>query len=188
MAPRTIAIATMLAIALLSAGCLSGGPATETTGPDEPRSTPSATATDQPTPSATGPMPTATGATPSDAGATPTATETPFDTVAASNEPDPSKHVRLENRWDETVTIDVRVVRNATGMTVHNASYDLDPGADRTVYNTVEADPDGIEGFTIVASARNTTDRVRIETSECYGYAHATVADGGALELYYPIC
>jgi hypothetical protein len=56
------------------------------------------------------------------------------------------------------------------------------------VYNTVEADPDGVERFTVVTSARNATERVEIETSQCYGNVIGAVDEDGEFYLTYAIC
>lgn len=159
----------LLALLLLTAGCLSGvsGDAT-----------PSATATETATATQT-----QTGTA-----VTVTATATPWDHRSASKQPDPDKTVTLENRWTERVEMRVRVVREATNETVHEGTYTLSPGAERTVYNVSAADPDGIESFTVVVTARGTTDRVTIRTNACYGDAYAEIQDDGTFYVYYAIC
>ena len=106
----------------------------------------------------------------------------------ALNEPDPAKHVFVENAWDRIVTVDVRVVRNATGETVLNGSYELAPGERTLVYNTSTANPEGVERFTIFSHARNTTDAFSIETSECYGSAYVVMTGVGSIEGVHSIC
>jgi hypothetical protein len=121
-----------------------------------------------------------------------TPTATPTDTPAApltgSSQPDPDKQVTLENEWNETVTLDVRVVRVATGETVHEATYDLGPGVERDVYSTAAANPDGIESFRVEVRARNQTGEATIETSNCYGGVYGVVRGDGSLNVFYPIC
>lgn len=165
-----------LAALLVLGGCLSAG-----TGGQPQSPTPTQTATGTPTPTPT------EGPASSPAPASPTSS-TPDGHEQAANQPDPDKHVRLENEWNETVTMRVRVVREATNETVHDGTYDLAPGAERTVYNTSAADPDGIERFTVVVTARGTTERVTIETSQCYGAAYGTVQSDGTVYAYYAIC
>jgi hypothetical protein len=155
----------LLALLLLTAGCLSGVSGD---------TTPSPTETELPTVTQTG--------------TTATATETPWDHRSASNQPDPDKAVTLKNRWTERVEMQVRVVRDATNETVHDETYTLSPGAGRTVYDISEADPAGVESFTVVVTARNTTERVSIETSACYGNAYAEIQDDGTMYVYYAIC
>ena len=164
-----------LAALLVLGGCLSAGAGGPSQSP-----TPTQTPTDTPTPTSTAEL--GSPAPPS-----PT-TPTPDGHEHAANQPDPNKHVTLTNMWDETVTMQVRVIREATNETVHDGSYDLAPGAERTVYNTSAADPDGIERFTVVVTARGTTERVDIETSQCYGEAYGEVQSDGSLYLYYSIC
>ena len=113
---------------------------------------------------------------------------TPAGTAHASDQPDPNKEVRLENAWNRSVEIHVRVVRETTNETVHEATYTLEPGAERDVYNLSAADPAGIEPFRVVATARNTTESVTIETSACYGNAYVEITDEGELYSYYAIC
>ncbi|RLM94580.1 hypothetical protein D3D02_00940 [Halobellus sp. Atlit-38R] len=113
---------------------------------------------------------------------------TPAGTAHASEQPDPNKEVRLENAWNRSVEIHVRVVRETTNETVHEATYTLEPGAERDVYNLSAAEPTGIEPFRIVATARNTTESVTIETSACYGNAYVEITDEGELYPYYAIC
>jgi len=174
--PQSLPVVALVALLVLG-GCLSAG-----TG-GQPSPTPTQTATDTPTvtPTSTeGPASPPAPASPTDS--------TPDGHEQAANQPDPNKHVTLTNRWNETVTMRVRVIREATNETVHDGSYDLAPGAERTVYNTSAADPDGIERFTVVLTARGTTERVGIETSQCYGEAYGEVQPDGTVYLYYSIC
>lgn len=115
-------------------------------------------------------------------------TPTPDGHEAATNQPDPDKSVRIENAWTRNVTVHIRVVRDATGGTVHDGTYDVPPDSERTVYNLSAADPDGIESFTVVVTARNRTERVGIETSACYGDVYVEIQDDGTLYPYYAIC
>lgn len=104
------------------------------------------------------------------------------------NQPDPDKSVRLQNEWNQSVGIHIRVIRNGTNKTVHNETYTLAPASELTAYNISEADPDGIESFVVVATARNTTKRVVIETNKCYGDAYVEIQKDGTMYLYYAIC
>lgn len=163
-----------LAVALLAAGCLGAGPgATPSATPDSP--------TDAPT---TTPAPGSSPGSP----ASPSPTTPPDRHATASDRPDPDKAVHLRNEWNRSVDMRVRVLRAATGETVHEGSYTLAPGTERTVYDTARADPEGVEPFEVVLTARNTTERVTVETSTCYGDAHGTVRGDGTVYLYYAIC
>jgi hypothetical protein len=153
-------LSALLVLLCLTAGCLSGVSGDGT------------------------PSPTAqTGTT-----TTATATTTPSDHHAALDQPDPDKEVVVQNRWNRSAEMQVRVVRDATGETVHDGTDTLAPGTERTVYNVSAADPEGVETFTVVVTARNTTDRVSIETNRCYGNAYAEILDDGTLYVYYSIC
>lgn len=151
-------LAVLLALLLLTAGCLTAGPG-ESRSPSQ--------------------SPTQTDGTES---------RTPFGTHDAMKHPDSDKEVHLENLWNQSVTMHVQVIREATNRTVHDESYELEPDTERTVYNVSEANPDGIEEFTVVVTARNTTERVTIETNRCYGDAYAEIQEDGSLYLYHAIC
>ncbi|WP_459192619.1 hypothetical protein [Halosimplex sp. J119] len=120
------------------------------------------------------------------AGRSPTPTE-PGGFPALTNEQDPQT-VSLENRWNRTVTAQLRVVRIATNTTVHERTYDLSPGTEQTVYNTSVAEPDGIESFRIALTARGTTERTTIENDACHGGAYGEIEDDGTVSLYHAIC
>lgn len=165
-------LSVFLALLLLTAGCMSGGPAESTTQTETPAGTPTPTAT-----------PTAT-----ELSETPTETPTPPDSESALNEPDPDKEVRIENEWNQTVEITIRIIREQNNETVHHETYELAPDGQETVYNLSEAEPDGIEAFTVVVTAQNETQRVSIETNACYGNTYAVIMDDGSLNLFYAIC
>lgn len=169
--PRLVAVVAVVVLAPLAAGCLAGAP--------DPGTTPTATGTG----TGTGTEPPAGTTTPSATG-----TATPGGHEHAANQPDPDKAVRLVNEYNRSVTARVRVLREATNATVHDGTYDLAPGADRTVYDTAAADPDGVESFTVVVTARNATERVTVETSVCYGDVTAQVRPDGSLYVFYAIC
>lgn len=94
----------------------------------------------------------------------------------------------LENWWNQTVSIRVTVVRVATGETVLNETFAVAPDGEVVAYNTVEADPQGIERFAVTATALNTTESVSIETSRCYGGAYVSITEDGELFATYAIC
>ena len=164
-------LAVALAVITLTAGCV--GPSSVGGGSETATPEPSAdTATPTPDP---------------EPGTDRTETAS-VSTEGASDQPDPDKRVRLENAWNQSVEIRISVVREATNETVHKGTYTLDPGEQREVYNTADADPDGVESFRVTATARNTTESVTIETSACHGSAYVEVLEDGTLYPYYPIC
>ncbi len=101
--------------------------------------------------------------------------------------PDPNKAIVVGNDWNRSVELRITVIR-ATNETVYAETYTLAPGVERTAYNLAEADPDGIETFTVVATAMDSTERVTIRTDDCHGDAHAEISSDGQLRLYYAIC
>ncbi|MFC7069788.1 hypothetical protein [Halobaculum lipolyticum] len=119
---------------------------------------------------------------------TATPSETPAGTEYASQRPDPSQSVTLENWWNQTVSIHLTVVRVATGETVVNETFAVAPGEEVAAYNTVEADPQGVERFAVTATALNATESVSIETSRCYGGAYVSITEDGELFATYAIC
>ncbi len=165
--------AIYLTVLLVLTGCLSGS---GTTQPRSPSPTPAQT-----TPVTQTPTVSPTSSTP----------DIHDKNKRAMKQPDPDKEVIVENQWNQSVTVHVRVVREITNTTVHNERYQLDsgnPSRSRSVYDTTAAEPDGIEEFTVEVTARNTTKQVMIRTSMCYGSVYAEIREDGELYLYYAIC
>lgn len=171
MPSRSTPLAALLVVVIVTAGCL-GSPAPRT----EPTTDGTPTATATPTPTAS---PTAPSETP---------TYTPPGTEYASEQPDASHQISVSNEWNRSVTVRVTVVREATNETVHEGSYDVGAGGERAVYDTADANPHGIERFTVEATALNATESVTIETSKCYGNVYVEITADGELYPYYAIC
>jgi hypothetical protein len=150
--------AATLALVLLVAGC-AGGPGAGAQTTDS-----SPTATRSPTPT---PDPVLTG---------------------PGGRPEPDQRVTLGNERNGSVAVTLRVVRVATNETVHETTYDLAPDEERAVYSTAEADPDGIEAFRVVVTARGQTRAVTVETDACYGGAYGVVRPDGTLDVFYAVC
>lgn len=101
----------------------------------------------------------------------------------------PAQHaVYLENEHNQTVDMHVRVVREATNETVHNATYEVDFLDEREVYDTGDGDPDGVEKFTVIVTAQNTTKSRTIESSWCYGNVYARIEEDGTFSLSHATC
>jgi hypothetical protein len=164
--------ALLLVVTVLLAGCAGlaptdGAPAPSGSSPTGfPTTTPTDIATDTP-----------------DATATPSPTPTPG---TPHYGPEPDHEVVVENRLDREATLHVRVLHEATNETVYDESVTLLPG-ERVVYNTAEADPDGIEAFRVVAERGGDRASVTIETSECYGDAIVSATDRG-VDTTYSVC
>jgi len=157
------ALTVLLGLALLGTGCVALAPGADRT--------PSAAA-----PSPSEPATSTQGTQPTDRH------------QAALTQPDATKEVRIENVWNRTASVQVRVTRDATNETVHRATYEVEPAEPITVYNLSDANPDGIEPFTVVVTARNATERVTIETNRCYGDVYGEIQNEGGLYVYYEIC
>lgn len=191
------AAGTALATAGL-AGCLatgsSGTAPTDTTGEDggtpesgdgTPSPTPGETTGSPASPEATSDSPSSPETT-VDSPAPPDATTDATPGRPASRQPDPDLPVTVENDHDAAHTVELTVSRD--GTTVHEATHDLSPGADREVYNLREADPDGIETFTVAATLGDRTGSATVETSGCYGSVVVVVQKDGELFVTYSIC
>jgi hypothetical protein len=151
---------------LVGAGCLdAGGPAAPEESP-----TPTPVPTDSPSP---------------------TSTKTPLgDWVErASNEPEPGHAVNVENNHNADHTIAITVVRESTGTTVYEGTTDLPPETETRVYDTAEANPEGIETFTVTGRLDGErTESVSIRTDSCYGSAYLYVDSDGDFVATYGIC
>jgi hypothetical protein len=121
---------------------------------------------------------------------TPTTTEESFSWSEASNEPDPSKYVRLGNEGEDGVahTVSLEVYHEATGEVVHDRTHTVAAGETKTVYDTADANPTGVDSFRVTAAFEGESKEVGIETSECYGSAQFVVSSENELRASYTIC
>jgi hypothetical protein len=186
--PRSI---VLLVAAVLLGGCVGTGPATPaspTTDPGPADRTPTQTDSATPSPS---PTPSVTPTRVVDGTPTPrdgTSTDSgDFGTAHRKPQPDPDHDIVVANRLDRNATMHVTVVREATNETVYDATVTVVPG-ERTVYNTAQANPDGIESFRVVAERGGDRTSVTILTSDCYGDAIVSAADDGGVASTYSIC
>ena len=111
----------------------------------------------------------------------------PESTYGAGSDPDPDLPVYVENDHDATHDVTVTITRES-GETVYDETHEVAPGSDREVYNLREADPDGVESFTITVTMDGTEKSITVETSACYGSAIVAVNEDGELYPYYSIC
>lgn len=149
------------------AGCLEGQSGGATPSPDSTPTDPTASPTDGPT---EGPTPTGGPTTGS----------------PASSQPDPDLPIIAENHDDATHAIALAVEQGSEMP--HEATYDLDPGADRELYNLRETDPDGIESFTVRATLGDQEETVGVRTNACHGHVVLWITEAGDLEMTYAIC
>lgn len=178
---------------ILLTGCIApeGGGDTST-----PTSTSQSAGTDISTPTSTSQSAGTDISTPASTSKSPgTATSTPASTskspgtatgvVAAEN-----KEVHLINDWNHSVDIQLRIIRLATGETVHSESYTLSPESRQAAYSISSADTDGIESFEVIVTAQNVTARDTFTNDACYGDIHVPVSPDGTSEgpFYGGIC
>jgi len=121
-------------------------------------------------------------------------------TKHASDSPEPDHSIYVGSETEESRTVRVRIVREATGKTVFETTTEASAG-EYTLYNLRQADPDGIEAFRVCAELVESEpagtqtatpsprrDCATIRTSECYGNAHITVEDDDSVQIIYAIC
>lgn len=103
-----------------------------------------------------------------------------------SGRPDPSVAITVENARDDPAEIDVTVgQRNETRR---EATYELDGGEEREVYNLDRLDPDGIETFDVTANVGEQRESVEATTNECFGDVVIGIDRDGELQTFYSIC
>lgn len=101
--------------------------------------------------------------------------------------PDEDKSVSLENELNRTREIRLTIIRNKTDEVVHNETYMVNNSID-DVYNTEDANPEGIEKFSVIARTDSQSSEVSIETNECFGSAYVKISRDNDLEAFYSIC
>jgi hypothetical protein len=120
----------------------------------------------------------------------------------AERTPDPDHSISLVNNDDEQATVRLRVLRDATGETVFEETLTVEADEEVEPYNLKEADPDGVESFTVcatrAASETSTTSSTTsvgsrgncatVSTDECHAHTLATVQDDGSVQVTYAIC
>lgn len=105
----------------------------------------------------------------------------------AINTPDPDKSVNLENQGNNTQDVRIEVVRDSTGNIVHNQTYSVNDTIDN-VYNLKEADPEGVESFTVMATTDEDSDQVSLDTSRCFGNVYVEVTEKNGIYVYHTVC
>lgn len=112
----------------------------------------------------------------------------PSGNAAAAQTPDPDHAIEIETRTDDPVETTVTVRRVTTGETVHNQTHTVQPNETLTAYNTRQADPDGIEEFSVSVAADDSTDSLTLETDQCWGDVLARVTESDGVDMVYAIC
>ena len=105
-----------------------------------------------------------------------------------SNEPSSDHSVTVDNQWTQNATIDITIVRNASGEVVHTGTYVLTPPEAHVVYNTDQASLDSVETFIVRWAGRNETGQVEMRTSDCFGDVSITIDEDGDIQAGYTIC
>ena len=108
--------------------------------------------------------------------------------AAATQTPDEDHAIEIENPTTESVETTVTVRRVSTETVVHDQTHAVQPGETTTVYNTRQADPDGIEEFNISVATNGSTDSLRMKTNECWGDVVGRVNASDGVSLVYAIC
>ncbi len=108
-------------------------------------------------------------------------------TVSASQQPDPDIDVILTNAHDRTHEF-VVTIRRESGATVYEATHEVPAESRREIYNLAEADPAGIEAFTISVVVGGQEEAITVKTNACYGNAFIEITADGELYPYYSIC
>jgi hypothetical protein len=106
----------------------------------------------------------------------------------AAQTPDPDHAVAVENNDIESATVRVAVRRKRTGKAVYDRTHTVQPHEDKTVYNTRQAGPDGVETFLVDVSAAGTSERVAVDTNACFGDVRALITEAGELDTVYSTC
>ena len=120
----------------------------------------------------------------------------------AESTPDPNHPITLSNDDDEQATVRLRVFRDATGETVFDQTVTVPADGEKDPYNLKQADPDGVESFTVCAtrppSETSTSSSaageeaddscVTVSTDECHAHTLVTVSDDGSVQVTYAIC
>lgn len=106
----------------------------------------------------------------------------------ATQTPDPDHAVAVENNDTGSVTVRVAVRRKETGKAVYDRTHRVQPHEDKTVYNTRQAGPDGVETFLVDVSAAGSSERVTVDTNACFGDVRALITEAGELDTVYSVC
>lgn len=116
-------------------------------------------------------------------------TENPNSHTNAMNTLDADKPVSIQNEFNETINVNLRIRNNDTGQIVHNQSYSVEANEDlNEVYNLNELNPDGIQEFEIVSSYNGSREIIAVRTNNCYGNVYVEITQTGELYPYYAIC
>jgi hypothetical protein len=108
--------------------------------------------------------------------------------AAATQTPDEDHAIEIENPTTESVEMTVTVRRVSTETVVHDQTHTVQPEETATIYNTRQADPDGIEEFNLSVATNGSTDSLRMKTNECWGDVVARVSASDGVSLVYAIC
>jgi len=108
--------------------------------------------------------------------------------AAATQTPDADHAIEIENPTTESVEMTVTVRRVSTETVVHDQTHTVQPEETATIYNTRQADPDGIEEFNLSVATNGSTDSLSMKTNECWGDVVARVSASDGVSLVYAIC
>lgn len=107
----------------------------------------------------------------------------------AINTIDTDKDINIDNEYNQTETVKLKVERNNTGEVVHEEEYELEPDSSLDPAYTLSVNrTETIPSFTITSTVGNQTESVNVRMSQCYGSTYAEVQSDGNLYAFYSIC
>lgn len=107
----------------------------------------------------------------------------------AINTIDTDKDINIDNKYNQTETVKLKVERNNTGEVVHEEEYELEPDSSLDPAYTLSVNrTETIPSFTVTSTVGNQTESVNVRMSQCYGSAYVEVQSDGNLYAFYSIC
>lgn len=128
-------------------------------------------------------------ARPPDAGGSYGSTAGPTDEDGIVDDTDranPDHPIRVSNRDDAAHHLEIQVRQN--GTLVDTVTHNVSAGSDAVVYNLRDAEPDGIEPYSITATVGNQTESVSVRTDDCFGEVNVNIRSDGELSVGFEIC
>lgn len=107
----------------------------------------------------------------------------------AINTLDPDKKVNIENMYNQSQTVELEIVRNSTGETVHSEEYELDGNSSMEPAHTISVSEDSeIETFILNVTVEDQSENITVKMNKCYGNAYIEIQEDGTLYPFYSIC
>lgn len=107
----------------------------------------------------------------------------------AMNTIDTDKDINIDNEYNQTETVKLKVERDNTGEVVHEEEYELEPDSSLDPAYTLSVNrTETIPSFTVTSTVGNQTESVNVRMSQCYGSTYVEVQSDGNLYAFYSIC